>query len=745
MSANPHLHLELVGPTGTVRLDPTVRHVLRGGAGGLVAGVDDAGASGTGVAAWCEYGVWTLAAASGRMTHAGQPVERLLVGGPVDLAIDGVAARVDLVSADVCAAPPAHAPQPDAVRPPLPTAGEGDWYAPDPPAEETRGPAPFPVTPPVPSDPVGGLAATPAPPEPVAAALTVRGLTVETHGTRRLDGVDLDLSAGQFLAVLGTSGAGKSTLLKALTAVEPATSGSIEFAGHDLYTDYDAVCRRVGYVPQDDILHTQLSVVETLRYAGRLRFPPDTPPAVIEARIDEVLHELGLVGRAEARIDQLSGGQRKRVNVAVELLTRPDLLILDEPTSGLDPGNERSLMELLRQLADAGRIVIVVTHSVESLHLCDSVLFLASGGVPVYLGAPAGLPPRFGAPDMTSVFVAVERLADPDRVRVPRAAAAPRPSRLTPPATSGRRLDNATVAEFGRQFHILTSRYVRVLASDRRNFLILALQAPILAALMLVVFGRGNFALPWLEVKPSKAAQALTGMTLGTIYLGASNAVREIVKERVIFRRELTFGISSTAYLASKVVVLGTFTVAQALLLTVTGTLLQDGPVDALLFGQPKFEVFAMLALAGVAAVGLGLAISAVSSTPDRAMTLLPVLLFAQLLLGGTIFGLGPFVNQVSWLMPSRWGIAGSGTTVDLHTLSACASPTKLDTCTSLWRHTPGNWLLAYAMLLGLTAAVVYGCWRLLERINPGRALQARVAQGAPAPAFAPPTVQPPA
>lgn len=568
-----------------------------------------------------------------------------------------------------------------------------------------------------------------------AASLVLRGLTVETKGHRRLDGVDLTLSPSSFLAVLGTSGAGKSTLLKAITGVEPATSGRVSLGGQDLYVSFAELRHQIGYVPQEDILHPQLTVADTLDFAARLRFPADFPAEARRTRIQSVIDELGLSARASARVDQLSGGQRKRVNVAVELLTEPSLLILDEPTSGLDPGNERLMMELLRGLADRGRMVIVVTHSIESLHLCDQVLFLARGGVPVYSGAPAGLPPHMGVRSFTEVFSALERMDDPS---VSRVAPVEAPAAATTPPTAAPlvrtslvdRARSADPAEIGRQFRILAERYVKVIASDRRNLSILALQAPVIAVLMLAVFGRGY--LSGDTVPAPEAGNVLMAMVLATIYLGASNAVREIVKERPILRREQNFGLSIVAYIGSKFIVLGVLTVAQAGVLVLVGGARQGGPTDGVLPLPPKIELLLLVSVCGLSALCLGLMISAVSSSGDKAMTVLPVMLFVQFLLAGLIFPVtAPLVQQLSWLTTARWGFSGAASTADFWTLRGCGTPTALD-CSVLWQHEMLNWLLSYTMLCVLGLGACYLTWRAIDRHDPVQVL-ARVAdpQGA--------------
>src|SRR3954470_14582290 len=250
------------------------------------------------------------------------------------------------------------------------------------------------------------------------AYLEALNLTVTTEeGRVILSDVSFSLGPSSLLAVVGPSGAGKSTLTNALNGFRPASSGAVLYGGRDLYRHYDDIRQRIGFVPQDDILHPLLTVRRALEYAAELRFPPDVTKQERSARIDEVLEELDLTERATTRIAKLSGGQRKRVSVALELLTKPSLLFLDEPTSGLDPGNERQVMALLQDLAKGGRTVIVVTHSTQSLHLCDRALFLAPGGKLAYIGEPRDALRYFGIPSeagYAATFSALEEQKDID-------------------------------------------------------------------------------------------------------------------------------------------------------------------------------------------------------------------------------------------------------------------------------------------------------------------------------------------
>lgn len=274
-------------------------------------------------------------------------------------------------------------------------------------------------------------------------SLDVQDLTVAVDHGRKilLDQVSFPVGEKCLLAVVGPSGAGKSTLLNALTGQRPADRGTVLYDGRDLYRDYAELRQRIGLVPQDDILHAQLTVHSALSYAAELRFPQDTAKAERQARVEEVVRELGLEQRATQPVHSLSGGQRKRVSVALELLTKPSLLFLDEPTSGLDPGMDRSVMHMLRGLADDGRTVIVVTHSVLSLDVCDRLLVLAPGGKVAYYGPPDDALAFFGFEHWPEAFEAFERDQERDwagEFRSPPSSASTSPTRLRSPTSWAR-------------------------------------------------------------------------------------------------------------------------------------------------------------------------------------------------------------------------------------------------------------------------------------------------------------------
>src|SRR5450631_665456 len=328
-------------------------------------------------------------------------------------------------------------------------------------------------------------------------SLVAQDLTVRISGGKvLLDHVSFPIGERNLVAVIGPSGAGKTTLLGALTGMRPATEGAVLYDDRDLYTHYAELRHRIGLVPQDNILHAQLKPKRALRYAAELRFPGDTSREERHRRVDEVIDELGLKAHADTRAGSLSGGQQKRVNVALELLTKPSLLFLDEPTSGLDPGLDKSVMELMSGLAKDGRTVIIVTHSVANVGVCDRLLVLVPGGKVAFFGPPDEGLKHFGQPGWAEVFQAFDRQPERDWAGEFESSRIyeryiTRPQAI-PAISSGPKAAGTPAPVRGGAFHqigTLCRRYARVIASDRGYLLFAALMPVILGGLIYALGG----------------------------------------------------------------------------------------------------------------------------------------------------------------------------------------------------------------------------------------------------------------
>jgi ABC-type multidrug transport system ATPase subunit len=545
--------------------------------------------------------------------------------------------------------------------------------------------------------------------EPAAKSggLEVRDVSLTIGGNRTLlDHVSFSAKPATLTAVIGPSGSGKSTLLNVITGGSRPDSGAVTFDGHNIHADYASLRNRIGMVPQDDVVHRQLTVNQALSYAAELRMSQDTTKQERQWVVRQVLEELEMTPHADTRIETLSGGQRKRASVALELLTGPSLLILDEPTTGLDPALDQLVMKMLRQLADAGRTVVVVTHSLAYLDVCDQVLLLAPGGKTAFCGPSSELGPTMGTTDWADIFTDID--ADPDAAhrrfleRAGRPAeAAGEPSPQQPGA-----LGKPVRAGLWRQFSTVSRRQVRLIRADRGYFVFLVLLPFLLGLLPLAVAGHTGFGKALLDsAAPNEPKQIVVLLNLGAIFMGTALTIRELVGERVIFRREQAAGLSTSAYLAAKIAVFGAAAVIQSaiLVLIVTAPTIGKGPpLGAVVLGSPRLELFVDIASTCVAAAILGLLVSALAQNSNQVLPLMVVTVMTQLVLAG---GFIPVTNRpldpVSWLLPARWGLAATASTADL-TNTVAVIPQD-----SHWTHTAWAWTFDIVMLGVLSVCYV--------------------------------------
>jgi len=550
-------------------------------------------------------------------------------------------------------------------------------------------------------------------------------LVVKAGSKVLLDHVTFPIPEKCLLGVIGPSGAGKSTLLGALTGMRPATTGTVLYDNRDLYRNYNELRYRIGLVPQESVLHTQLTARRALQYSAELRFPADTKADERDGRVDEVMSELSLTRHAQTRADRLSGGQLKRVNVAQELLTKPSLLFLDEPTSGLDPGLDKSVMEQMRDLAHDGRTVIVVTHSVDNLDTCDRLLVLVPGGRIAYYGPPEEGLAYFGQARWAEVFQAFERY--PDRDWAAEYAASPayaqyvlgRPKPQAP--AGGPEVAAAPPPQQRggfRQMTTLTRRYVRVIASDRGYLLSMVLLPVILG--VLIHFVGTSQGLKGPPHTNQTAQEVLLMLVISTCLAGAALSVRELVKERAIYVRERAAGLSSGAYLSSKLLVLGVISVVQSILLVLLGLVGHPlPPTGSFLTGAPLIELMIGIALLGLASMCLGLLVSALVSTSEKAMPILVLLTMVQVILSGGVLSLvgKAGLTQLAYISPSRWGFGAVASTANLNVIN----PALGSFTDPVWDHTSAAWLRDVGYTVALAVIFTLIAWIQMRRLGPRR------------------------
>lgn len=555
-------------------------------------------------------------------------------------------------------------------------------------------------------------------PQPAAArtrGLTAHGLALTIDGRQLLQDVSFTAKPGTLTAVIGPSGAGKSTLVKLIGGAMPRSAGVVAFDGHDVHAEYASMRSRIGMVPQDDVVHRQLTVEQALHYAAELRLPRDTSADDRRQVVERVLNELELTPHKKTRVDKLSGGQRKRASVAMELLTGPSLLILDEPTSGLDPALDRQVMTMLRRLADAGRVVIVVTHSLTYVGMCDQILLLAPGGKTAFADPPAQIGPVMGSTDWADIFARVS--TDPDGVHRAYLARHPASPRRPSPTAGAAPLGRPPHTSQWRQVVTLARRQTRLITSDRGYFAFLAVLPFVLGVLSLAVPGNtglGN-ANP---TGPEEPIDILILLNIGAVFLGTALTVRDLVGERLIFQRERAVGLSASAYLMAKVVVYSTAaligTAVMVAIMTIGkgapshgGALLGHGVVHGVA------ELYLGLALTAITSAMVGLTLSSLARSTEQVLPMLVVTIMVSMVLaGGLIPVTGRLIlDQMSWLVPARWGFAASASTVDLNNVEAGLPADRL------WRHVSGAWLQDMGMLVVL-AVVLAGLVRFRLRLG---------------------------
>ena len=493
-----------------------------------------------------------------------------------------------------------------------------------------------------------------------ALRLDAEGVAMQVGEKQILAATTLSIAPGQLVAFIGESGSGKTTLLKALAGVTSPTSGRVSVNGEPI----SARLTDIGYLPQDEIVHPDLTVTESLQYSARLRLPADTGDDEIAATVARALDELGLEAHSHTRIGSLSGGQRKRVGLATEILSRPSLLFLDEPTTGLDPGLESRMMGLLRELAGSSRAVIVVTHATKSLGLCDRLVVMGRGGVLCFQGSPDEAIEFFGVEGYDEIYPALEE-RDPQEWQNRFAAGSPALPPGAAPTGAGPAPETRRVrAPITHQARILISRYARLFLRDRRNMLILLGQIPVLGLAIAGLFKISVFARP--STDAGQAIKLTFLLLVTTFWIGMIDASREIVKEKSVFAREHSVGVRLSAYMLSKAVVLFTLAAVQALVMT--GIVMIFQPLHSHL--DVVAAVLLIVVLTAFAAVTTGLLVSAVVRNQDQATSFIPLVLIPQLFFGGSIVATAEMsapLRAITKVVVTQWSYAGLGSAIDMN------------------------------------------------------------------------------
>lgn len=466
-------------------------------------------------------------------------------------------------------------------------------------------------------------------------------LSVRRGKHRLLAGISLAIEPGEFVAILGQSGAGKSTLAHALTGQVPLTGGSVYYNSLPMRRFCSAFNSAIGFVSQQNLLRPELTVYETFTEQSVLRLPADSLRAEHRERIREVTELLSLTPLSGRRISNLSGGEAKRVHFGIELLSSPTIIFLDEPLAGLDPGLTHKFMELFRAICDKGHTILLTTHTLEQIDLCNRIFFVSSGSL-AFAGTPEEMRTTFGSSNLSEVYEKASKV--PVRPsHLPMAVAKTRAAVKAGAENAGKvKLYKPKTVSFVKQLLLLTKRYFKISVRDVRTVCLMLLQAPLIALLLAFVFERDSSFLP---------LTFFFCISISVIWMGGMNSVREISREWPLIEREFRIGLSPAAYLISKLCVFCFLAMLQALIF---------GGCLHLLFLNFSLTIPNAVLLCAACAAGslLGLCISGLSRNVNMAISFLPIIFIPQIFFSGILMpfdempGLGRVLSHLTVSRP---------------------------------------------------------------------------------------------
>ena len=497
------------------------------------------------------------------------------------------------------------------------------------------------------------------------------------HGSGRkriLNQVSCEIGNNEFVAIIGGSGAGKTTVMNAMSGFDSDISGRVFCNGIDLRKNFNILKNMIGFVPQQDIIYENLTLQRMLYYTAKMKMPSDTSKAEIRNRIRKVLEMVDLQQHAKTYIRKLSGGQKKRASIAVEMLADPGLFFLDEPTSGLDPDTEQSLMHTLARLSKSeGKTIIMVTHTIQSIDLCDKVIFMGPGGKICYCGPPSEITTYFGKKSLVEVYNELAANVDNwngyflqnyarERAKNPPAARKQNPETIV--KKKGRQVSS------WKQCLVLIARYFELIWNDKQRLLLLLIQ-PIAIALLLAIVAVDDTFITYEDTRSIMFALSCSG-----IWIGLFNTIQEVCKERPILKREYMGNLKLWGYILSKYVVQGVICFLQATLLVAIFLKLMKHSAEAgLYFEKPGIEIWITMIFTIFASASMGLIVSSIMKNGDRAMAMAPFVLIIQLLFSGVLFSLEGKAELVSKITVSRWSMECLGNITNLNKLTSRLSP----------------------------------------------------------------------
>lgn len=529
-----------------------------------------------------------------------------------------------------------------------------------------------------------------------------------------LSDVNCEIRGNSFVAIIGGSGAGKTTLMNVINGFDRKFKGNVYCGGIDLTENFQHLKNIIGYVPQEDIIYENLTLRKMLYYTARLKMPDDTGTNEIDRRIDLVLKMIDLQQHQNTYIKKLSGGQKKRASIAVELLADPKLFFLDEPTSGLDPGTEKNLMLSLQKLTrEQDKTVIMVTHTTQNLHLCDKVLFMGPGGRLCFAGNVEQARQFFNKEDLTDIYNLLATDAEPWELRYR--------------SMLNQELEQETVQQKQenisrvrpvsamRQFSVLVRRYLELMKNDVQRLGVLLIQPLIIGLLLFIVADQEVF-----EIYESTKSM-MFALSCSAIWIGIFDSIQEICKERSVVKREYMANLRLTGYIFSKLLIQAILGLIQSVFLVGTFLRLLQAEEKGIFFSSFYCEILVTVWLTVMASVAMGLVISSMVKTGDKAMALAPFVLIVQLLFSGILFKLEGAGETISYCTASRWSVEALGSIVHLNKLDLRMQeeiPTLPHEAESIFEATGGHLLMTWVILAAIATIFIVASILLLRNIS---------------------------
>ncbi|ELS02633.1 ABC-type multidrug transport system, ATPase component [Xenococcus sp. PCC 7305] len=512
-----------------------------------------------------------------------------------------------------------------------------------------------------------------------------------------LDDISLAIEPGQLVALVGGSGSGKSTLMQSLLQINNLDSGEVFLNGDDLRQNWAIYRSQVGYVPQENIIHPNLTVEEVLKYACKLRLPPDTN---VKGEVGKILEQVKLTSVSHTLISNISPGQRKCVSIGVELFCDPKLFFLDEPTSGLDPGLEKEMMQLLRELANQNRTIILVTDATANIAVCDRIAVLGLGGQLCYFGPPQEALEFFGVPegDFADIYIELNQ-GKTEKAILANVGNWHHKFRQSPQYNSyirhtlspGKQQQQSTDTSINtgisafKQLLLLSQRYWQLIKRDRVSLILALLSGPLTILITAFSLGMG---LP-VSVGGNHILESLFIFSGISIWIGLSNSIQEISRESAIYFRERLLNLGLIPYIGSKLLIRSGIALVQTILITISILVLFRFSGSTLISWPIGLAITTFLTL--IASTSLSLMVSASVKDTNQGISILPLIMIPQIILSGVLFQLDGLSKIVSWFMISRWSVGAYGIIAQVNEIPG-ATMANNEVYQADWNHLLFNW-----------------------------------------------------